>query len=136
MIISDSINSEYSKFTIGRIASGTNELAGSRLIIYFGCSTGNDCYASNGSPHNLVDETFEKGAHCVIGLSKNVGQDSAFRWMEEFLFGVLGGESIRGAVAYANNRCQQYGGIFIEGQTENDSTMPLYIVGDKYQYLN
>lgn len=123
----------FSDSYINRLAP--NELADTRLIFYFGCSTGNDCQAINTTTYNLVDETFEKGAHCVIGLEKMVGQQSAFRWMDDFLEAIFLGNSINDAVAYANRECKNYGGIAIEDQVENDSTMPTYIVGDKYQYL-
>ena len=123
----------FSDSYINQLAS--NELADTRLIFYFGCETGNDCQTISATTYNLVDETFEKGAHCVIGLEKTVEQTSAFRWMDKFLEAIFLENSINEAVTYANRQCQNYGGIAIEGQTENDSTMPIYIVGDKYQYL-
>jgi hypothetical protein len=115
-----------------------NELCLSRCVLYLGCSTGVD-YVQGTNTYNLVDATFEKGAHFVLGTTETLYTYQINNWLEYFLDGLLAGNSIEEAIEAAN---KNFDTITVEYDKEDGTTgtkqvneFPLYYVGDTTQYL-
>ena len=82
-----------------------NEAATSRCVIYLGCNTANNFVYGSGDfqeIHNLLDATFAKGAHCVIGLTESVTYDDANIWIGHFINAIRDRKSINEAIEYAD----------------------------------
>ena len=110
---------------------GDNRLATQRCVLYLGCSTG--VSASRGSnTFNLVDETFEKGAHFVLGLSEDSDTGYLNVWLDTFLNTINDSQSIAQAIEDADQAMYNYS-LTREIQYEN---LPTYTAGDDDQYLN
>lgn len=100
-----------------------NSLAKSKCVIYMGCSTAVTwTNASNGNKYNLVNSTYDKGAHFVLGTTKIVYEPYCWNWVEDFLNRIDDGVSIEESIAYAN--------LYNQGWDKN-----IKYVGDKYQRL-
>lgn len=61
-----------------------NQLASLRCVMYLGCKTGADYLHSTGT-YNLVDSTFDKGAHFVLGTTQDVITSASNAFLEGFL---------------------------------------------------
>ncbi len=111
----------------------TNQLALQRCVLYIGCRTGVDYLTG----YNLVDKTFEKGAHFVLGLTETVEMDDSVEWLEFFTQRIAAGYSINDASLYAT---QFTGIVSVMNQTTGNyyyiSSFPIYTAGDGNQYLN
>ena len=118
---------EDNKYISSIEANGLNH---ARAIIYFGCETGKTFNRNNLSYHNLVDETFEKGAHFVLGVEEVIYANHHNEWLEYFLDAINSGMNIVESVEYAKNTL---GPITVEGV--NYAKIPLYTRGDDSQYL-
>lgn len=116
-----------------------NKLALARCVLYLGCSTGVD-YTNNSGTYNLVDATFDKGAHFVLGTTETLYTSQINDWMEYFLTSVSEGKSIQEALISASDEL----GIISVPYEKSDGSegtksvdgLPTYFVGDKSQYLN
>ena len=115
-----------------------NELAKSRCVIYLGCRTGVDLPIGNNA-YNLVDETFDKGAHFVYGTTARTNNAVSRIWLSAFLSSINSGKSIHDAIADAD---EAVGYVMLNvtnaNGTESEQTVygiPSYNVGDKEQYL-
>lgn len=116
-----------------------NELAWTRCVIYLGCSTGVDITRSS-TTYNLVDATYEKGAHFVLGTTETLRTNHLNDWLKLFLDALEDGDNIYEALEYAND---ELGRITVpydkadgtEGHKEVDG-LPIYCVGDQIQYLD
>lgn len=104
-----------------------NGLSHARAIIYLGCETGAN--HSEGSV-NLVDRTFNKGAHFVLGVEVVVYASHHNEWLQYFLENIEQGYNIEDSIYYAT---EDLGGIIVEGV--NYTEIPLYTRGDSSQYL-
>jgi hypothetical protein len=114
----------------------TNELAQIRCILYMGCNSGNDFIDIDGSAYNLVDATFEKGAHCVMGLTEFVVDNDVNTWLGHFLDEIHSGANIQSAIEEANRNTQSITIRISTTVTEELTAMPLKICGDQNQYLH
>lgn len=123
---------------INRIAD--NKLAQARCVFYLACNSGVDYVAPNGDRCNLVDETFDKGAHFVLGTTARITDEVTDQWLEYF-FGFLSfGWEIGDCIDGANQRLGeiQLHSTNIYGNTIIITTegLPLYCRGDSEQYLS
>ena len=108
-----------------------NELSSLRCVLYLGCSTGLDDRG-----YNLVDETYKKGAHFVLGTTETMYTHNNDLWLEYFLDAVSDGLCIDDACESAN---ESIGTILIpldDGQTKEYDGLPAYTLGDRIQYLD
>ena len=111
-----------------------NDLCLSRCVIYLGCETGKS-YGSN----NLVDATFKKGAHFVLGVTVVSDTDQITTFIKHFMVRIDAGYSILEAINYAN---QQMPNILVGVEKDGTETyvevdgLPIYYRGDARQYLN
>lgn len=133
-----------SRYVVGNdrqyiMALGKNELALTRCVIYLGCSTGVDI-TCNGTTYNLVDTTYEKGAHFVLGTTETLNTSQLNNWIEFFLDALEDGNNISNALEYAND---ELGIITVSFDKEDGSEgykevegLPTYCVGDQSQCLN
>lgn len=115
-----------------------NELANARCVIYMACNTGVDKLNASGDRYNLVDTTFEKGAHFVLGTTKAMHMDSVNNWIEDFLGYILLGYNIEDATCFAS---EDLGYILVNEQKDDGTSilhwgLPKYCVGDGSQYLS
>lgn len=116
-----------------------NKLSLTRCVLYLGCSTGTD-FSNNQGTYNLVDATFEKGAHFVLGTTETLYTSQMNDWLQYFLTALYNGDNIYEALEYAN---YELGEITVpydkadgtEGYKEVDG-LPIYCVGDQIQYLD
>ena len=99
---------------------GYNALAANRCVIYMGCKTGLPLNCPAGHWHNLVDNTYNKGAHFALGTKIDVTNSCAF-WTACFYSAAYSGLPIVDCINYAN-QCVNYNGN-------------LYYKGDIYQCL-
>ena len=97
-----------------------NALCLSRCIIYLGDDTGT---SMNG--YNLVDITYEKGAHYVLGVQGTISAAAKNAWLGAFLDAINSGNTINSAVEMANLAASRL-----------DSTFTTYSRGDGDQVLN
>ena len=116
-----------------------NELCLNRCVIYLGCNTGTD-YVRGSNTYNLVDATFEKGAHFVLGTTETLDTNQINDWLEYFLDAISEGMSISQAMVSANS---ELGTIAVpydkEDGTEGKKNvygLPSYYCGDRIQYLD
>ena len=93
-----------------------NALSLARCVMYMGCKTAN----STDTGYNLLTETFNKGAHFVLGATENttVGQDQ--RFIDAFFVEMLDGGSIEDCLIAAQDAVPDH---------------PTNYVGDIHQYL-
>ena len=118
-----------------------NALSLSRCIIYLGCSTGKDYEIPNSTvTYNLLDETFNKGAHFVLGTTETIYTSDADDWLEYFLDYINIGCNIYEAIDNANERL---GKVYVPIDKKNGESgekrldeMPITYRGDGYQHLN
>ncbi len=89
----------------------TNALSKVQCVLYIGCSTG---ISYNG--HNLVDSTFEKGAHFVLGTKIPVITSHADGWTKKFFEKADTGASIRQCINFANYY-EDIGSLYFRGDT-------------------
>lgn len=90
-----------------------NLLAKAKCIMYIGCETGLDTKTGD----NLVDETYHKGAHCVIGTKKTISTDGATEWTEWFCnWATTGSATIADCIEYANLTYLGFP-IYVQGDT-------------------
>ena len=111
-----------------------NGLSHARAIIYLGCETGSEVGA-----YNIVDKTFEKGAHFVLGIKQIVCDDDLDEWLKYFLKGIAQGKNIDETMDYVDQNVRDFDVTWKDdnGQTHTTvyETMPIYIRGDSSQYL-
>ena len=113
-----------------------NGLSHARAIIYLGCETGAN--RSVGSV-NLVDRTFNKGAHFVLGVKVVVYASHHNEWLQYFLDNIELGYNIEESIHYAT---EDLGQIMVDlnndevfDEDERYEEIPLYTRGDSSQYL-
>ena len=110
-----------------------NELASLRCALFIGCNTGLDITIYR-KTYNLLNATFEKGAHFVVGTTQTIYSDDA----NDFLAGFLG------ALKNKANLYNCYRSGLINASPNPDyvtedhpsSDFPAVYVGDGSQYLN
>lgn len=117
-----------------------NGLNHARIVIYLGCNTGLPYVRNDWSEYNLVDDTFNKGAHFVLGVTAIICNNHMNNWLEYFLDELALGSNIDDSILEAKRRI---GPISVDlnnnGTLEENEiypAMPLYTVGDKLQYLD
>lgn len=109
-----------------------NALASSRCILYLSSYSGCDAVGNDYELYNLVNETFEKGAHYVLGFVCEISDDNVLNWLEDFMNGISLGYTINDAVKDANDENGFYHG---DGDDRVYSGY-VYSRGDGNQYLN
>lgn len=121
----------------------SNSLANLRCVMYIGCNTGVPYeleYSSTPFSVNLVDVTFDKGAHFVLGTTKTIYTPGANAWFLAFLEAIQSGESIEDACIAADDQVE-----YMEVSYEKDDGtevktlewgLPTYCRGDGNQYLS
>ena len=108
-----------------------NSLNKVRCVLYLGCSTGVSKIGEN-----LIDETYSKGAHFVLGTTQ-MKSSSNSEWLHYFLEYINRGRSIEEAMLYADE-CA----LIKYKYTEDDATytigdeLPKHACGDIKQYLD
>ena len=107
-------------------------------MLYIGCHTGCNYIGSDGTIGNLVDETFGKGAHYVMGPLVGILTDDGDLWMQYFLSSIEDGNSLQAAVDYATLQI----GITVVKYLDDEGNetyayeqISFYCIGDGYQYL-
>ena len=119
-----------------------NELALQRCVLYLGCSTGETYTRTSNNTTlsaNLLDITFEKGAHFVLGTTATVYDHQINHWLQLFLNSVTDEdanvESIDDMLLYANNNFGSFTYVLNDGHTEYITGFPCAHRGDKNQYI-
>ena len=108
-----------------------NALAHTRMVLYLGCQTG----AQHTSGYNLVDVTFDKGAHFVLGVTEIIYNTHVNDWLEYFLTAIDEGANVSIAISLAQ---QALGRIEVEGENGMINAyepFPIYYKGDMNQYF-
>ena len=114
-----------------------NGLATARVVIYMACYTG-VTRNENSYSGNLVDETFDKGAHFVLGTQAAIDVDDMNEWLRNFYVYLSPEHSIEEAVEWAT---RELGTITVKlnpnstVETEVEK-IPLYQRGDSCQYIS
>ncbi len=96
-----------------------NGLAIEKCVLYIGCSTGTS-YRIGGKDYNLVDSTFAKGAHFVLGTKHQIYLPDVDAFFDMFLSECQNGKNIREAIRAVNGA---------------EPCFEAYFVGDRWQYL-
>ena len=106
-----------------------NSLATQRCVLYLGCNTG----VSRGD-NNLVFETFDKGAHFVLGTTQTTYVPDSNNFLLGFLNGISSGYTVESCI---------YQGILQAGNQVTRTDLPTgkgeypeIHIGDTGQYLN
>ena len=109
------------------------DLSSSRCILYIGCHTG----TNHSSGVNLVNETYQRGAHFVLGATRTIYGEGANGFIRFFLESVQAGASIERAIS---NAIEKTGEVKVKNDTTGNceyiEEFPIYYVGDTSQYLN
>lgn len=132
MIMADyELTTGYMQQYIGDL--GPNDLAKSRCIIYASDNSGNLATGNDGESYNLVDMTYDKGAHFVLGFKNLMPDNLINQWMANFLANINDNCSIRTAIVLA---CHATG--LCDDELDGDEMFDRYIYyrGDWHQYLN
>ena len=87
-------------------ALAPNQLAQERCILYMACSTGLPYMTSWVPPiiYNLVDDTYQKGAHFVLGTTYDIPNTPAIVWEKAFHTRAGSGYKIIDCISYASNQ--------------------------------
>ena len=110
----------------------SNALASLRCVMYMGCSTG-----LNYKSYNLVDQTFDMGAHFVVGTTYDLYTEHINLWLEYFLENVRSGLNLEHSIVLASQALGEIGVIEYESKQEITHVgLPLYYVGDGLQRLS
>lgn len=121
-----------------------NGLAMLRCVLYIGCRTGGDISIS-GTTYNLVDATYAKGAHFVLGTTEKIYTADGNNWLKYFLDYINAGYSIEESCQYTNDDLGYISVPTGEYETVDDINveiiktvygLPTYSIGDDTQYLN
>lgn len=140
-ILADSyIDAPFPSYTVYSISDcSPNELAIQRCVLYIGCNTG-VTQERGGRAFNLLDSTFAKGAHFVLGTTDTTYSNQTNPWLEYFLDDVNNNSTIYSRIAYAN---RELGWVDLPVDPEDESLgthsvfgLPCVTVGDGNQYLN
>ena len=127
-----------------------NQLSSTRAVFYMACLAGasNSVPNDDGTYANLVDETYEKGAHFVMGPTLYINSGDNSKWIRHFLvaLGYLTDElgedpiiyekrNIQDAIIYANDMCNIQAHADPDDPYTTYDEYPLYMRGNKFQYL-
>ena len=88
-----------------------NSLSSERCVLYMGCSTGCDYLG-----YNLVDSTFNKGAHFSLGTTETINIYQGTNWINKFFEKADTGATIRQCIDYANYNIN-LGLLYYKGDT-------------------
>ncbi len=100
-----------------------------RCVLYIGCSTG-----VNYGSYNLVDETFGKGAHFVLGTTETVYTHDSNDFLLGFLEQLQQGGTIEDCF---ENGLRKVGDAYCEIPEHTEShDYPIIYLGNKYQELS
>ena len=112
-----------------------NSLSSLRIVLYIGCSTGKDI-TKNGVTYNLVDATYQKGAHYVLGTTQTVYTHNSDDFLEAFLNSVNEGNNIQLSIQHAIEATGN--NVLLEDENGNSysGSYPIYSIGDEKQYLD
>ncbi|MBQ2308466.1 MAG: hypothetical protein II373_02705, partial [Clostridia bacterium] len=137
-----SVNSKVTSGTDNKYISSIqdNGLNHARIVIYLGCNTGSTYVWGSLSQYNLVDDTFDKGAHYVLGVEIIVYTIHTNSWLDYFLENLATGCSVEDSVFYAT---ESLGDIMVDANSDGNfsdneryDAIPLYTRGDGSQYLD
>lgn len=112
-----------------------NSLSNLRIVLYIGCSTGAN-RTINGVTYNLVDATYEKGAHYVLGTTQTVYTNNSDDFLEAFLNSVNEGKNIQLCIQHAIEATGTNVTLEDEDGNEYKGSYPIYSIGDEKQYLD
>jgi hypothetical protein len=101
-----------------------NALSDLRCVLYIGCQTG-----VNFGDYNLVDETYKKGGHFVLGVTIDATNANAKTWLDGFLGSIGSHRSIADAIIAGDAALD-------EKEINPAIKFPLYYIGDSKQHLN
>ena len=120
-------------------ALSDNALSDLRMVIYLGCETGVS-FVRNYTEHNLVDYTYDKGAHFVLGTTEVMFNTTINELLQVFLDVLCVNSEISYAINFANDYVGNvtYPRYNSSGHYIGDFTgpMPLYYRGDTSQFIN
>ena len=109
-IFADSSSLYYSSSTDVAISSySNNKLADAQCVLYIGCSTG-----EWHDGHNLVNATFNKGAHFTLGTTQTIYTNESEKWIKKFFEKADTSATIRECLDHANYY-QSLGLLYYEG---------------------
>lgn len=99
--------------------------------MYLGCQTG----AQHTSGYNLVDVTFDKGVHFVLGVTEIIYNTHVNDWLECFLESVRQGANIDLAIEIAQDVVGEIEVTDENGVIHTYEPFPIYYKGDTNQYF-
>ena len=88
-----------------------NTLAKNRCTLYIGCKTGLTYTTNSGTSHNLVESTYNKGTHFVLGTTQETYRSQTDTWITAFFEKMYLGGTIRECVDFAND-AQSIGSLY------------------------
>ena len=115
-----------------------NGLNHARVVLYVGCGTGETWEKNAVARYNLVDETFEKGAHFVLGIQGTIYQSQLEGLIKYFLDGVSQGNSVANcipSISDINDDLRIGSNNDLAFGTGNSNGFSIYTRGDDSQYL-
>jgi hypothetical protein len=123
-----------------------NKFANAKCVLYMACEAGATYTGTNGS-YNLVDETFNKGAHYVLGITTKIQSFQVDDWLGSFVQRLTEGYDIKECVRFANEQSgvlQIPTGQYIYNEVTQTyeqiynphDGLPIHDIGDDTQYLN
>ena len=101
----------------------TNKLAGLRMFITTGCSSGENTNnnSSSSASNNLIYAVYEKGAHFAIGWKDSVNTADGVSWIKTFFY--------YSRYEYTVRKCIEYADFYYDLGAKTT-------IGDDYQKLN
>ena len=112
-----------------------NALAHVRCVIYNGCETGLTL-TLDGTDYNLVDATFKKGAHYVLGITEVLPVVWEEEWFRILITYLDSSYSLGEAVEKATMDFSNIQWIVADTGEIIMQPYPYYAQGDGYQYLS
>ncbi len=109
-IFADSSSLYFNSSTDVAINSySNNALANAQCVLYIGCSTG-----KWHDGHNLVNATFNRGAHFALGTTQTIHTNESEKWIKKFFEKADTSATIRECLDHANYY-QSLGLLYYEG---------------------
>ena len=112
-----------------------NALAHMRCVIYNGCETGLTT-TLNGTDYNLVDATYDKGAHFVLGVTEILPVVWEEEWFRLLITHLDSSYSVGEAVEKATMDFSNIQWAFEDTGETIMQPYPYYAKGDGHQYLS
>ena len=114
-----------------------NNMKNARVVFYLSCNSGISYVdADTGTEFNLVDATYEKGAHFVLGTTETTYNVQVYDWMDALESNLTMGNNLQTSITNTRVAMASKSYIIDTNQNTVDGDFGIYYVGDNIQFIN